>query len=240
MASTRGDTSLAARLRGNAELGYRVLAAVTLVAIFAGLALHAGGNAAAARAVWAATVVVMLIPLTVSVIRALMHGRLGVDLIALIAMAGALALGEYLAGAVIALMLAGGNALEAAANGRARRALTALLEGAPKVARRRVGDVVEEVPIDALQPGDIALVRGGEVVPVDGLVAAGTAVVDEATLTGESLPVTRAVGEIVRSGAVNAGAPFDVRATRPAAQAMKSGRPSAPRRIRPFTTLGNR
>jgi cation transport ATPase len=89
-----------------------------------------------ADAVWAATVAVMLVPLAWSVARSVMRGDLGVDLIALLAMAGALTLGEYLAGAVIALMLAGGNALEALASGRARRELTALVERPPRVARR--------------------------------------------------------------------------------------------------------
>ena len=78
------------------------------------------------------------LPLSWSVMRALLAGRLGVDVIALLAMAVRSALGEYLAGAVIALMLAGGNALEAYAAGRARRELTALIERAPRMARRRI------------------------------------------------------------------------------------------------------
>ena len=79
----------------------------------------------------------MLVPLTISIVRTLASGRVGVDAIALVAMAGALAVGEYLAGAVIALMLSGGNALEASASRRARRELTALLERMPTVAHRR-------------------------------------------------------------------------------------------------------
>lgn len=200
------------------ELGFRVLAVVTLAAIVLGLVLQGAGHDDAADLLWAATVAAMLVPLTWSVASTIIHGRVGVDAIALVAMAGALALGEFLAGAVIALMLAGGNALEVAANRRARRELTALLARAPAVAHRRDGDTVEEVAVDALMPGDVAIVRSGEVVPVDGIVASGPAVLDEATLTGESLPVGRAAGEAVRSGAVNAGAPFDVRATRPASE----------------------
>ena len=88
-------------------------------------------------AVWAGTVAVMLVPLTWSVARALLRGDFGVDVIALLAMAGALATGEYLAGAVVALMLSGGNALEDVGAGRARRELTALLERAPRIAHRR-------------------------------------------------------------------------------------------------------
>jgi heavy metal translocating P-type ATPase len=197
---------------------YPVLAATALTAILCGLALAAIGRHGAADAVWAAVVVVLLVPLVWSVLATLVHGRLGVDAIALVAMAGALVLGEELAGAVIALMLAGGNALEAVADRRARRELTALLKRSPTVAQRRRGDDVDQVPVAAIVPGDVLVVRQGEVVPVDGTVVSNAAVVDEAALTGESLPATYAMGEPLRSGVANAGAPFDLRALRPAAQ----------------------
>ena len=80
--------------------------------------------------------------------RSLLRRDVGVDAIALVSMAGALALGEYLAGAVVALMLAGGNALEESANRRARRELTKLVERAPRSALVRRGDEVVELPID--------------------------------------------------------------------------------------------
>jgi heavy metal translocating P-type ATPase len=200
------------------ENGERLLAAVALAAIAAGAFLHIVGLPTAGDAVWAGAVAVILVPLTLSVVRTLARGDLGVDAIALVAMIGALALGEYLAGAVIALMLSGGNALEAAATRRARRELRALLERAPSIAHRRRGDVIEEVPVDAVAAGDVVVIRRGEVIPVDGIVAEGQAVVDESTLTGESLPVSRTLGQVVRSGSANAGEPFDVRATRPASE----------------------
>jgi heavy metal translocating P-type ATPase len=167
-----------------------------------------------ADAVWAATVAVMLVPLAWSVARSVMRGDLGVDLIALLAMAGALTLGEYLAGAVIALMLAGGNALEALASGRARRELTALVERAPRVARRHTETGWEEVNIDAVEVGDVLLVRGGEVVPTDGVIVGEHAVIDESSLTGEPLPATYARGHVLASGVANAGDAFELRATR--------------------------
>ena len=102
---------------------------------------------------WAATTALLLVPLTVSVARSLLRRDVGVDAIALVSMAGALALGEYLAGAVIALMLAGGNALEEVANRRARRELTALVERAPRVALVRRDDALEEVPVDDVVAG---------------------------------------------------------------------------------------
>ena len=169
---------------------------------------------APADAVWAATVAFMLAPLTWSVARSLRRGDIGVDVIALLAMAGALALGEYLAGAVIALMLAGGKALEAFASGRARRELTALVERAPRTAHRRTQDGWEEVPVEAVDVSDVLLVRAGEVVATDGVIVSERAVIDESSLTGEPLPANYARGHTVRSGTANAGDAFELRATR--------------------------
>lgn len=195
----------------------RLLAAGALAAVTAGLVLALTGHDAAARDVWAAGVLIVLVPLTWSVASSLRHGDVGVDVIALLAMAGALALGEELAGAVIALMLAGGNELEAAAGRRARRDLTALLDRAPRIAHRRRDEHIEEVGVAALAPGDRVIVRAGDIVPVDGVVEDAAAVVDESALTGEALPVTRRPGDPVRSGSVAAGEAFEVRVTRDAA-----------------------
>jgi heavy metal translocating P-type ATPase len=191
----------------------RLIALTTLVLIAGGAALHIAGAGTAGDAVWAATVAVMLIPLTISIVRTLIQGRVGVDAIALVAMAGALAVGEYLAGAVIALMLSGGNALEAMASRRARRELTALLERMPKIAHRRAGDSWEEVSVESLEIGDVVLVRPGELVPVDGTVRSAEATLDEAALTGEPMPVAHVRGGFVKSGTANAGEAFEIEAT---------------------------
>ena len=195
----------------------RLLALAALIGVLVGGVLSMIGNTGAADVVWATSTGLMLVPLTWSVARALRRGDVGVDAIALVAMTSALATGEYLAGAVVAVMLAGGNALEEYAAGRARRELTKLLERAPRIAHRRRAGAVEEVPVDELLPGDIVVVRAGEVVPVDG-VAVGEALVDEAALTGEPLPVSYAADSKLRSGSSNAGEAFDVRATRLAAE----------------------
>ncbi len=222
----------------------RALALVALVGLAAGGALALAGEAGAASAVWAAVIVVALVPLTVAVARSLAHGDVGVDIIALVAMAAALALGEELAGAVVALMLAGGGALEAAAGRRARRELTALLERAPQVAHRRDGDRVEDVPVDAVVVGEVVAVLAGEIVPVDGILRAPHAVLDESSLTGEPLPVTYARGDAMRSGTANAGEAFDLQATRPAAESAYAAlvrlvREAGSRRA-PFVRLADR
>lgn len=196
----------------------RMIAASALTGVLAGIVLLAFGRRTVADWLWAMTTALLLWPLVLSVLRSLLRRNVGVDAVALVAMAGALALGEYLAGAVIALMLAGGNALEEAANRRARRELTALVERAPRVALVRRGDGLHELPVDEVQVDDYVLVRAGEVVPVDGMVETEEAIVDESALTGEPLPVTVHHGGQVRSGTTSAGGAFELRAIRPAAE----------------------
>jgi heavy metal translocating P-type ATPase len=222
----------------------RILTILALLGIATGGALHLSDEPGIGDAAWATTTAVILIPLTWSVLRTVARGNVGVDSIALVAMVGALALGEYLAGAVVALMLSGGNALEAAAGRRARRELTELLARAPTVAHLRRGKALEEVPVSEVEPDDVVVVRPGEVVPVDGIVVGGEAVLDEAALTGESLPVTHGPGRGIRSGTTNAGSAFDVRATRPAAESAYAALirlvEAAQRERAPFLRLADR
>jgi len=197
----------------------RILAAFALLALVVGGTLHLAGAGAAGDQVWRAAVALLALELAGEVARTVLVDRhMGVDTIALIAMAGSLLLGEELAGLLVGLMFSGGAALEDVASTRARRELTALVQRAPKVAQRRVGGGVEQVPVEQVQVGDIVIVRSGEVVPVDGTVVDGEAVVDTSALSGEPLPVTIGDGMPVLSGTANAGSPFDVRARRPAVE----------------------
>jgi heavy metal translocating P-type ATPase len=196
----------------------RLVAATALTTVALGLVLAGAGSHAAADWLWAAITALLLVPMTWSVLRSLLRRDVGVDAIALVSMAGALTLGEYLAGAVVALMLAGGNALEESANRRARRELTSLVERAPRSALVRRGEELVELPADEVVAGDLVLVRAGEVVPVDGMVVGEEAIVDESALTGEPLPVTVRPGGSVRSGSAATGSSFEVRAVRPAAE----------------------
>jgi len=183
-----------------------------------GLALGQGWSA---DAFVVATIPVLFL-LLADILRGLMRGEFGLDLLAGISMTGALLFQEYLAGAVVALMFAGGTALEEFARNRARREMTDLLARQPRVATRHAANGLEQVPVEALVPGDRLLIRQGEVVPVDG-VALGVAVLDTSALTGESLPVTIGAEAPVMSGATNAGEAFDLRATRAAAESTFAG-----------------
>jgi len=196
----------------------RLIALGALAGVVAGLVLSALDLHRSADSVWASVTALLLAPLLVGVGRSLLRRDVGVDAIALVAMAGALGLHEYLAGAVIALMLGGGNALEEAANRRARRELTALVARAPRTALLLHGDRPEEVPVGEVRVGDRVLVRPGDVVPVDGTVESDEAIVDESALTGEPLPATvRREGQVL-SGTTNAGSAFELRAVRPASE----------------------
>ncbi|MES4891572.1 heavy metal translocating P-type ATPase [Streptomyces sp. NPDC096012] len=187
--------------------------AVTAAALTAGGAAWLAGDEGLAGLMWSLGTWAAVLPAAGWVLSALRHGRAGVDLIALLALGGTLAVHEYLAGALIALMLATGRTLEAAAQRRASHDLRALLEHAPRSARLRTARGVATVPLADVAVGDLLVVGPGEVVPVDGRVEGAAASLDESVLTGESLHVERAAGDTVRSGVVNAGGAFELRAT---------------------------
>ena len=178
-----------------------ILAAGAISAIAVGFVLTAFGEASAGRWVWRVAVAVLAAELAVEVARSIVVDHsLGVDAIALVAMVGALALGQELAGAVVGLMFSGGAALETLAAGKARRELTALVQRAPKRTQLRDAQGIREVPVEAVRTGDVVVVRTGEVVPVDGTVVSAEAVVDTSTLSGEPLPETRTRGLVSSAG----------------------------------------
>ncbi|MEU8661416.1 HAD-IC family P-type ATPase [Actinoplanes philippinensis] len=164
----------------------------------------AATGAGVAEWLWIAAALLGLGWSTVTLGAAVRRREPSVDVIAWLALAGALWVGEPFAGAVIAVMLAGGALLEGRAQARARRELGLLAERMPRIARRDSGAGPVMVAVDEVAVGDRLVVGAGEVVPVDGRLS-GAAVLDESALTGEPMPVERRAGEEVRSGVVNAG-----------------------------------
>lgn len=181
------------------------------------------GEETLAMWVWSAGAIPILVALTIHILQSMLRREAGLDILAVLAMAGSLALGEHLTSVVIALMVASGQALEAYAANRAQREMTALLGRAPRTAYRHVDERIETVTLDRIKPGDRLLIRTGDVLPVDGTVAVGQAVLDESALTGEPLPSRRVAGEMVRSGTTNAGAPFDLIAVTTADESTYAG-----------------
>src|SRR5438128_1091469 len=205
------------------------MSSATLLLMVCVLGLGGGGAAwiegrhTLANALWVGTAGLVLVPITTTLVRSLLRRSAEVDVIAILAIVGALILGEYLAGAVIGLMLATGRALEEYATKRAERELSSLLRRAPRTAHRLRDGAVETVPVDDVVVSDTLMVKEGDVLPVDGIVNTGPASLDEAALTGESRLVERQVGDQVRSGTANAGAPFHMRATTSAADSTYAG-----------------
>ena len=186
-----------------------------------GIALLLGAELPA-RVLWTLGTIEGLVLSVVWMVAAVRRRQLSVDLIALLALAGALWVNEPFAGAMITVMLISGQLLEARAAARARRELSLLVERAPRTAKRRIDGGVAEVSVDVVVPGDRLLVGTGEVIPVDGRLLS-SAVLDESALTGESLPVERVPGDVVRSGVVNAGGPVELVATAAAAESTYAG-----------------
>ena len=180
------------------------------------------GSSDVAKTAWTLAILVVIVDVVIVTAARLREGRIAVDVVALAALVGSLLLDEVFAGIVLALMVASGDALEQYAHRRATRSLSALLSLAPKVAHRLVDGTFESIPVDQVAPGELLLVKPGEVLPVDGVVLE-KAVLDESVLTGEARSVDRDIGELVRSGSLNAGGAFRMRAGASAAESSYAG-----------------
>ena len=207
----------------NERLFRRALALIALLGLLVGFIAWYLGRSDWANWSWAVGTGAVVAGLLASMIRDFAAGRIGVDAVAFVSMSGALVLGQNLAGIVVAIMYAGGNMLEDFAVARAERDLRSLIDRAPKIAHRRIGSTIEDVPIERVVVGDEILVRAGEVIPVDGIVTSQLAMIDEAALTGEPIPVSHQAGELARSGSLNAGDTFEIRASASASESTYAG-----------------
>lgn len=165
---------------------------------------------------WALLAVALLggIPLLWETLQQVFHREFGVDVIAILAIGGSIFLQEYLAGALVVLMLSGGEALEAYALRRARSSLSALAERAPRSAHIWRGEELINIPAEQVEVGMVIVVKPGELVPVDGVVTSGSSSLSEADLTGEPIPVRKALGMLVLSGSVNLDGVLEIRASK--------------------------
>lgn len=201
-----------------------VLLVVAVGGLASGLVLAFGiGRPELASIVWLVGVVPVLAALLIEILRSLLRGEVGLDIVAALSMSAALLFGETLAAAVVAVMYSGGTFLESFAEGRARREMRDLLSRVPRTATRHRNGALEDVPLDAVLPGDRLLIRRGDVVPVDGTVESSSAFLDTSALTGESLPVKITSGGEAMSGSTNAGEAFDLVAMRPAKDSTYAG-----------------
>ncbi|MBW9055512.1 cadmium-translocating P-type ATPase [Rhizobium mesosinicum] len=177
----------------------------------------------ASRLALAVSTSIALAFLLIDIVAKLRNGDFGLDLIAALAMGSTLWFGEYLAGAIVALMYAGGQFLEAYAHRRADEGMTALLAQVPRTALRLLEDGMEEVPIPDIAVGDILMIRRGDVIPADGTLISDNASIDESVLTGEAFPVHLSKSARIESGATNAGDAIEIRVESRAEDSTYSG-----------------
>jgi heavy metal translocating P-type ATPase len=191
---------------------YRLFS-IALLTVLVGLALELTGYHRAAHWLLAIVAIGELLPLLANMWQDVRSGKYGIDILAATAILASVILGEYWAAIVVVLMLTGGEALEDFAEHRAKRELDTLLAHAPQKAHViRKGKTID-VRVNELRPGDKLLIKPGELVPVDGVIIEGTASFDESSLTGESLPQAKQVGDQILSGAVNLDGAITAKAT---------------------------
>jgi Cd2+/Zn2+-exporting ATPase len=133
------------------------------------------------------------------------------NLLMTIAIAGAAAIGEWSEGAAVAFLFALAELLESFSVARARKALSSLLKLSPPVALLKEGESFREAPVEQVKPDDVIAIKSGSRIPLDGEVIAGESAVDQAPITGESVPVEKKRGDTVFAGTINGEGSLDVR-----------------------------
>jgi heavy metal translocating P-type ATPase len=197
------------------------IAGLTLFGLAAAAAARFGfGSPMTGSRILFVTLVLCGTPLVFATARGLLRGRFAADVVAALAIITAVMLGQYFAGAIIVLMQAGGEALDAFALRRASQSLEALLARAPRIARRRRGGVIDDIAAGEVRPDDELVLRPGDMVPVDCVVLEGHSSIDASALTGEPEPRPAAPGTMLLSGSINQEGALAARALRPADQSQ--------------------
>lgn len=192
-----------------------VIAAACIAAISLHLSLKYVplAGAGAANLPLLAAIILGGAPLLLDLVRKALKGDFGSDLLGGIAVVTSLWLGEYLAGAIIVLMLSGGEALESYAMRNASAVLAALAKRMPTVAHRRLAGAIHDVALDEVAVGDTLVIYPHDICPADGVVTEGHGVMDESYLTGEPFQISKTTGSTVLSGAINGESALTIRTT---------------------------
>lgn len=200
--------------RITAALGVAIAAELSHLLLPDALAWRAVGMALAAVAIALAGTGIYL-----SGMRALMRGRLGIDTLMAVAVTGAFLIGQWPEAAMVMALYALAELIEHKAADRARNAISGLMALAPDEAEVQAADGSwQRVPASSVALDAIVRIRPGERVPLDGRVSAGRSTVDQASVTGESIPVDKTVGDPVYAATVNQGGELQVRVTAVAGQ----------------------
>jgi len=163
------------------------------------------------------TLVIGGLPMLYDLLRKLLKREFGSDLLGGVSIITSVVLGEYLAGSIIVLMLAGGEALESYSLRSASSVLAALAKRMPSIAHRKTGAEITDVALADIALGDTLVIYPHEICPADGEVTEGHGVMDESYLTGEPFQITKTIGSLVISGAINGETALTIRTTKLAA-----------------------
>jgi heavy metal translocating P-type ATPase len=194
-----------------------VIASFSVAAILLHLILRFGLHSRGAEIPLLATLALGGTPLVYELLRKLFRREFGSDLLAGISIVTSVLVGEYLAGSIVVLMLAGGEALETYALRSASSVLRALAQRMPSLAHRKQGSEIVDAALDTIAIGETLVVYPHDICPVDGIVIEGHGVMDESFLTGEPFKITKTSGSTVISGAINGEAALTIRTTKRAA-----------------------
>lgn len=197
----------------------------TLIAAGAAIALGIlletiGAYPEASQSLLVAAMAVTGYPLAEKGVKSLLKGGIGINLLVTIAAIGATVIGLYQEGALVVFLFSISLRLEVIASERARHAVEALMELRPEIATIRRGEEEVDVPVGQVVPGEIFVVRPGDRVPLDGRVMEGETTVDQAAITGESLPVMKRMNDEVYAGTINLDGVLAVRTTRASSETM--------------------
>lgn len=184
-----------------------------LIGLILGIILRFGfGQPLFAEWVWYAVLILGGLPIAFQTIKGMFKGQFAADIVAMLAILTAIAMGQAFAGAVVVLMQSGGEAIEDFGMQRASFSLKALIERAPSFAYRKIDGHIEKIDIQQIQVGDILVVRTGDLIPADGTILDGTCEIDESAITGEPLAKSKGKGDFVLSGTVGISGTCSMRA----------------------------
>ena len=196
------------------------LVTLTIAIGVVGIVLAVSGAGAAVQWVFSIYALAIAAWQAVGMVRDILRGHWGLDILAVTAIVATVLVGEYVAALLVVLMLTGGEALEDYASRRAKRELDALLTRAPQLAHRMQGDRIVDIRADEVRPGDVLLVRPSEIVPVDATLSSVEGSMDESSITGESVPAEKQAGDQVLSGSVNGQLAVEIIASATAADSQ--------------------
>ena len=179
------------------------LGLIIAIALFSAILEFGFGLALVAQVIITVTGTLIALSMLKEMIKTLRSGSYGVDLLAITAVAATLAVGQYWAAMIVLIMLVGGDSLEDYASKKAHTELKALLDNSPQTAHKVVADKLIDIKVDEANIGDQLVVKPGETVPVDGHIIKGSSMFDESSLTGESRPITKNIGDTIYSGSIN-------------------------------------